>query len=76
MGALEINGKNFPQNLKKISPKVSKLFYKGNYNEKLFQKSIAVVGSRRMSSYVQRVIEKIIPPLVNAGITIVSGFIY
>ena len=29
-----------------------------------------------MSSYGQRVIEKIIPPLVNAGITIVSGFMY
>ena len=76
MGILEISDKNFPQNLKTITPKVTRLFYKGNLHKKLFQKSLAVVGSRKMTSYGQRVIESLIPPLVNAGVTIISGFMY
>lgn len=37
---------------------------------------IAVVGSRRMTSYGLRVVEKIIPGLIQAGVTIVSGGMY
>lgn len=37
---------------------------------------MAVVGSRRMTGYGERVIEKIIPVLVEAEVTIVSGFMY
>ena len=76
MRVLETNDKNFPENLKKITPKVKKLYYKGNYNQKFFGKSIAVVGSRKMTSYGQRIIEQLIPPLVDAGITVISGFMY
>lgn len=76
MEVLEIGNKNFPVNLKKISPKVNQLYYKGNYNRKLFNKSIAIVGSRKMTQYGQRVIENLIPPFVSAGITIISGFMY
>lgn len=76
MGILKIADKNFPVNLKKISPKVNQLYYKGNYNRKLFNKSIAIIGSRKMTQYGQRIIESLIPPLVSAGITIISGFMY
>ena len=72
MGILEINDKNFPQNLKKISPKVSKLYFKGNYKISLFDKSLAVVGSRKMTSYGQRIIETLLPPLVCAEVTIIQ----
>lgn len=76
MNLLTRDDKNFPKNLKDISPKVSKLFYKGNYSKKLFEKSIAVVGSRKMTSYGTRILESLLPPLVNAKITIISGFMY
>ncbi len=39
-------------------------------------KKVAVVGSRRMTEYGRRAIEKIIPGLVEAGVVIVSGFMY
>lgn len=37
---------------------------------------IAIVGSRRMTDYGKRVIGKIVPSLVEAGLVIVSGFMY
>ena len=76
MNNLEINDRNFPHNLKKITPKVARLYYKGNIHKDLFKKSVAVVGSRRMTQYGQRIIESLLPPLINAGVTIISGFMY
>lgn len=42
----------------------------------LFSKCMAVVGSRRMTSYGRRVVEKIVPQLTFDGWTIVSGLMY
>lgn len=42
----------------------------------IFENCVAVVGSRRMTEYGRRVIEKLIPQLVRQGQTIVSGFMY
>lgn len=53
-----------------------KLFYLGKFNPDIFESCTGVVGSRRMSSYGERVIEKIIPQLITQGQTIVSGFMY
>lgn len=52
------------------------LFYIGKWNPEIFKNCSAVVGSRKMTDYGARVIEKIIPPLVSAGKTVVSGFMY
>lgn len=52
------------------------LFYTGNFNPAIFEDCVAVVGSRKMTDYGQRVIEKMIPQLVGQGQTIVSGFMY
>lgn len=52
------------------------LYYCGKWNSKLFENCIAVVGSRKMTDYGERVIEKLIPGLVASGQTIVSGFMY
>lgn len=76
MEVLTRDDKNFPNNLRKISPKVLKLFYKGTYSKKLFEKSIAVVGSRKMTSYGVRILESLLPSLIDSGITIISGFMY
>jgi len=53
-----------------------KLYYHGDWDEQLFTKCIAVVGSRRMTSYGRRVVEKIVPQLIFDGWTIVSGLMY
>lgn len=53
-----------------------KIFYRGNWNKKLFDKSITIVGSRRMSRYGVDVIDKVVPELVGNGMTIISGFMY
>lgn len=53
-----------------------KLHYRGAWNEELLAKCMGVVGSRRMTSYGRRVVEKIVPQLVNEGWTIVSGLMY
>lgn len=52
------------------------VYWKGEWNDKLFDKCAAVVGSRRMTQYGQRVVEKLVPILVHDGWTIVSGFMY
>lgn len=52
------------------------LYYRGTWDESLFTKCAAVVGSRRMTQYGRMVIEKLVPQLVQDGFTIVSGFMY
>lgn len=64
------------QRLKDLKNPPKELFYKGEWDEKLFEKCIAIVGSRRMTEYGRRAIEKIVPQLVADGWTIVSGFMY
>ena len=48
----------------------------GKWEPKIFKNCVAVVGSRRMTEYGRRVVEKIIPQLVSQGQTIISGFMY
>lgn len=74
---MEILKERWSEDLKKIKPEVKNIFYKGNIDLLLDDSpKLAIVGSRRMTEYGQRVIEKWMPTLVNSGITIVSGFMY
>lgn len=52
------------------------LWYRGTWDARLFSDCIAVVGSRRMTEYGRRVIEKIIPQCVFEKRTVISGFMY
>ena len=76
MGILNISDKNFPADLKKITPKVTNLYFKGRFRKNIFEKSLTVVGSRKMTHYGQRIIENLLPPLVESGVTVISGFMY
>lgn len=42
----------------------------------MLAQTISIVGTRRMTSYGQLVINRLVPPLVNLGQTVVSGFMY
>ena len=48
----------------------------GRGQNDIFKNCVAVVGSRRMTDYGRRVIEKLIPQLVFEKKTVVSGFMY
>lgn len=74
---MELKKEDWSESLKKIKPGVQNIFYKGKIDLLLDDSpKLAIVGSRRMTEYGQRVIEKWMPVLVNRGVTIVSGFMY
>lgn len=62
--------------LKDLSKPPKELFYLGKWDPEIFQNCVAVVGSRRITSYGKQAVEKIIPQLVFGKKTIVSGFMY
>jgi len=71
-----IEKEDFPEQLRRIINCPKKLNYRGNWDNKLFEKSIAIVGSRRMSSYGKWTTEKFVPELVAHKFTVISGFMY
>lgn len=84
-----LQDKRYPESLRKIGKDAPKqLYYKGSWparhasqgeasgDEGIFENCLAVVGSRRMTSYGRRVVEQIVTEVAAAGITIVSGFMY
>jgi len=65
----------FPANLRPLPDSPFLLYVRGQLVA-TDTKAVAIVGTRRISSYGQRVIETIVPGLVNAGVTIVSGLAF
>jgi DNA processing protein len=72
------NWQDIPQlgKLSDLSTPPKTLYFQGNLNPKIFENCVALVGSRRMTNYGGRTIEKIVPQIVQQGKTIVSGFMY
>ena len=68
--------KNYPKNLARIRNPPARIFYRGNLNNGLFKKSIAVVGSRRMTRYGKDVIDKFVSLFATNNIATISGFMY
>lgn len=66
----------FPNQLLEVKPKIKRLWYRGELRSEILKKTVAVVGSRRMSRYGRSVIEEIVPRLCGADYTIVSGLMY
>jgi len=62
----------YPKLLKEIFDAPPVLFYRGKLSHP-DEACIAIVGSRSMTSYGALVLPRITTPLINAGITIVSG---
>lgn len=71
---ITIEDKSYPERLKKIDYAPFLLYVRGISDlGKMAQKSIAVVGTRKMTSYGQKVTERLVTGLVKSGVTIVSG---
>jgi len=74
---MELAKEKWSESLLKIKPPVEKVFYKGSIDLLLNDSlKLAIVGSRRVTDYGEKVIEKWMPSLVQRGVTIVSGFMY
>lgn len=67
-----IKDKNYPRLLKEIPDPPALLYVKGEIKEE-DELAVAVVGSRKYSSYGARVAEEIVDGLAEQGITIISG---
>lgn len=61
---------SFPQLLRQIHRPPKGLFVRGSLDD---QPAISIVGTRKNTSYGKRCVEIIVPPLVEAGFTIISG---
>ena len=66
----------YPKLLRKTKGAPKQLYYKGNWHKEIFKNCLAVVGSRRLTSYGQRIVQDLVEELARAGLTIVSGFMY
>lgn len=72
---LALGDVQYPQLLSEISDPPVLLYYRGSL-PKPDAVMIAAIGTRKITTYGRSVVPQIIPPLVNAGIIIVSGMAY
>jgi DNA processing protein len=75
---IESDNELFPSRLRNenIKPKIKGLWCKGELPPNLFDKTVAIIGSRKMSRYGIQVLSEIVPKFVAAGYTTISGFMY
>lgn len=75
-GIIKISDPQYPKLLRSINDPPKQLYYKGELDDNIFESCLAVVGSRRMTSYGKQITEKLVSSIASQGITIVSGFMY
>ncbi len=74
VGSITILDENYPRSLLRLHKPPIVLFYKGNINLlRRCRKKVAIVGTRRASSYGVSVAEKISTLLASCGVCVVSG---
>lgn len=67
---------DYPYLLREIAAPPYLLYYLGANIQELGEKGrlrLAIVGSRKHSAYGEKIIKELLPPLINAGVEIVSG---
>ena len=70
---LAFDDDKYPQMLKNIDNPPSVLYYKGDLDSINFERTLAVVGSRKTSKYAKDAVHLIVSQLANTDICIVSG---
>lgn len=63
----------YPESLLELFDPPAVIYAKGDITLLANSQKIAIIGSRKASSYTQKALEKIVPPLVESGFVIVSG---
>lgn len=76
-GVVKRDDRLFPARLKEVKPVVEKIYWKGKeFDPSIFDKCVAMVGSRKMSKYGKRVVRKVVSEFVARDFTTVSGLMY
>jgi DNA processing protein len=75
-GKIEKKDRKYPEILKEIDSPPETLRWRGLFNDDIFNHTLAVVGSRKVTNYGKIVTEKIVREIAQEGVTIVSGFMY
>ncbi|MCX6785405.1 MAG: DNA-processing protein DprA [Candidatus Komeilibacteria bacterium] len=70
---ITLTDKNYPMLLKEIYAPPLALYYRGNAKLFNWQLNLAVVGSRKISTYSQMVMPKLLNPVITRGVNIISG---
>lgn len=74
---LKLNEPDFPESLSVISGPPEQIYWSGvNPKEWLFKPKVAIVGSRKATSYGRNVTSKLASELAQAGVVIISGLAY
>lgn len=71
---VSIKDEDYPTLLKQIHDPPPIIFVRGHIDRG--SKNLAVVGTRRMTTYTKTVMPKFVRPLISAGLTVVSGLAY
>lgn len=72
IGVVTILDSNYPENLRGLSDAPSVLYFKGTLRT-FDSSSVAIVGSRKMTSYGREIAQKFAGELASFGVTIISG---
>lgn len=75
-GLVSLKDDKYPNLLKELKAAPKELYYKGQWSPELFENCLAVVGTRRPTSYGRKITKQVVEMIASAGITIVSGFMY
>lgn len=76
MNFIDINSNEYPYLLRQIKDPPPKLYFKDKWDSNIFDNTLSVVGSRKMTRYGEIITDTLITAIAGAGITIVSGFMY
>src|SRR3989344_114438 len=75
IGCITINDHEYPQNLRGLGDAPLVLYLRGRLISSDIN-SVAIVGSRKMTSYGREVTERLSRELASLGITVVSGLAF
>lgn len=73
---IKLRDEVYPEILKRIKDPPKQIYVQGDLSPHLLTKSIAIVGSRKMTRYGADCIDKFVADLVAEGVTTISGFMY
>lgn len=76
INSLTKEDKDYPKNLLALKQPPKQIYYRGELSAGLLKRSIAIVGSRRMTRYGASAVDKFVSSFVSAGTTTISGYMY
>jgi len=76
MNYVDIESNEYPILLRQIKDPPPNLYFKGTWDINIFNNTLSVVGSRKMTRYGEIITDKLVSQIAVKEITIVSGFMY